>query len=138
MEGRKRGYDQILWLFPRGDRLEVTEAGGSNFFVIWRNKKGVLELVTAPLDDKIILPGVTRRSVLDLTRERLTDGSKDLPSDLEGLTVAERTYTIDEIVEAREEGRLVESFLSGTAVSLLTLYLSDSGTDGSFSTSLHQ
>ena len=100
-----RGYDQILWLF--GPQCEVTEAGASNFFIVWKTKEGRTQLVTAPLGDKIILDGITRRSVLDLARERLG-------AELESV---ERKYTIAEVVEASEEGRIVEAFATGTAVS---------------------
>jgi branched-chain amino acid aminotransferase len=59
-EARARGYDQVLWLLNG----VVTEAGASNFFIVWKTKEGKQQLVTAPLDDKIILDGVTRRSIL--------------------------------------------------------------------------
>lgn len=105
-EARSRGYDQILWLF--GKDGEVTEAGASNFFVVWRTEEGSLQLVTAPLGGKIILDGVTRRSVLGLAKERL--GSE--------LECVERKFIMGEMVEALIEGRLVEAFAAGTAVSL--------------------
>ncbi|PSS27843.1 hypothetical protein M430DRAFT_113023 [Amorphotheca resinae ATCC 22711] len=111
IEGRKSGYDQILWLLDN----QVTEAGASNFFVVWKTKEGKLELVTASLDSKIILDGVTRRSVLELARERLVEGSEHLTSEVKALEVVERTYTIFELEEAWKEGRLVEAFVSGTA-----------------------
>lgn len=105
-EATAMGFHQTLWLY--GDRDECTEAGGSNFFVVWKRRAdGKKELITAPLDDKIILDGVTRRSCLDLARERLS-------SDLE---VVERKFTISEMIEASAEGRLLEAFVSGTAVS---------------------
>lgn len=104
-EARARGYGQILWLY--GPEGYCTEAGASNFFVVWRSKEsGKLELVTAPLDDKLILDGVTRRSIVELAKTRL-------PSELE---VVERRYTIDEVLEADREGRIVEAFAAGTAV----------------------
>ena len=109
-EAKARGFDQILWLF--GKENDVTEAGASNFFIIWRTRTGKLQLVTAPLDDKIILDGVTRRSVLDLVEERLSGAS----ADLEGLEVVERKYKLGEVLEAYEEGRLLEAFAAGTAV----------------------
>jgi len=121
MEGRKRGYDQILWLLNNEKEFEVTEAGASNFFVVWKTKEGRLELVTAPLDSKIILDGVTRRSVLELAKERLAKGSSYLTGDVKGVEVVERTFTMLELEEAHIEGRLVECFLSGTAVSFLFL-----------------
>jgi branched-chain amino acid aminotransferase len=117
MEGRKRGYDQILWLL--GPDFQVTEAGASNFFLVWKTKEGVLQLITAPLDGKIILDGVTRRSVLELARERLASGSKHLSSEIKELQIVERMFSMLEVVEAQKEGRLIEAFVSGTAVSLI-------------------
>lgn len=102
-EARARGYDQILWLF--GPESEITEAGASNFFIIWRTKSGQRQLLTAPLGDKIILDGVTRRSVLALANERLS-------SEIE---IVERKFNIGELVEAYEDGRLDEAFVCGTA-----------------------
>jgi branched-chain amino acid aminotransferase len=106
-EARALGFDQILWLF--GPSAEVTEAGASNFFVIWRTSSGQKQLVTAPLGDRIILDGVTRRSVLALARERLSG------SEGEDLEIVERKFTIGEIVEAEQQGRLLEAFVAGTA-----------------------
>ncbi|OAA56809.1 Branched-chain amino acid aminotransferase II [Cordyceps fumosorosea ARSEF 2679] len=103
-DARRRGYHQILWLY--GPNGECTEAGASNFFVLWKRKSdGKKELITAPLDDKLILDGVTRRSAVELARERLAGE----------VEVTERKYTIDELVEADAEGRILESFAAGTA-----------------------
>lgn len=102
-EAKERGYHQILWLL--GEECYVTEAGASNFFVLWRTRQGKLQLVTAPLGDGVILEGVTRASVLDIVREKLAGE----------VEVVERKYTMHEIVEAAEEGRLVEAFNCGTA-----------------------
>lgn len=115
-EARARGFDQVLWLF--GEDCQVTEAGGSNFFVVWKTAEGVRQLVTAPLGDGLILEGVVRGSVLEYARERLSGsgpGSGDGTD--EGLEVVERKYTMDEVVKASEDGRLLEAFGSGTAVS---------------------
>lgn len=98
--------------------FQVTEAGASNFFIIWTTKEGKMQLITAPLDDKIILDGVTRRSVLELARERFVAGSKYLDANIKAVEVVERTFTMAEVLEAEKEGRLVEAFVSGTAVSL--------------------
>lgn len=108
-EARKRGYHQILWLF--GEDCTITEAGASNFFIVWRTKEGKLQLVTADLNEKIVLDGVTRRSVLELARKNLTTSSDGL----EALEVVERKFNIFEIEEAAKEGRIVEAFASGTA-----------------------
>ncbi|KAH7356545.1 putative branched-chain-amino-acid aminotransferase [Rhexocercosporidium sp. MPI-PUGE-AT-0058] len=106
-EARERGYDQVLWLLDG----KVTEAGASNFFVVWKSPEGKTELVTAPLDDKIILDGVTRRSILQLARERLTDGK----SGLGAIDIVERNFTMDEVAAAVKEGRIIEAFAAGTA-----------------------
>ena len=76
-----------------------------NVFVVLRDEGGGMELVTAPLDGTI-LEGVTRDSVLDLARERLVP---------KGWKVSEREFTMREVAQAAEEGRLVEAFGTGTA-----------------------
>jgi len=106
-EARARGYDQVLWLLNG----QVTEAGASNFFVMWKSREGKTQLVTAPLGDKIILDGVTRRSILQLAHERLSDGS----SGLDPVEIIERNFTMDDIMEAVNEDRVIEAFAAGTA-----------------------
>ncbi|KAF9885696.1 hypothetical protein FE257_012678 [Aspergillus nanangensis] len=104
------GFDQVLWLF--GQDRQVTEAGASNFFVIWENKEtGKREMVTAPLENQLILPGVTRRSVLELSRAELTRPCGDLAP----VEVVEKSFTIGDVEQAWREGRIVESFVCGTA-----------------------
>lgn len=78
-----------------------------NFFAAVRDKgTGKKTLMTAPLDGTI-LEGVIRDSVLGLARERLAGE--------EGWDVQERKFTIWELAEAAEEGRLMECFGTGTA-----------------------
>jgi len=108
-EARARGYDQILWLF--GEECYVTEAGGSNFFVLWKNKQtGRKEMVTAPLGDGVILEGVTRASVLDLVR------SGRLGEDID---VTERKFTMHEVLERRMKGVSLKRLALGRRSSLL-------------------
>jgi branched-chain amino acid aminotransferase len=103
-EAAKRGFHQNLWLF--GEEQFVTEVGTMNVFVAMRNKEtGQKELLTAPLDGTI-LAGVTRDSVLSLAREKLEP---------EGWKVVERKYTMQELKDAADEGRLLEAFGAGTA-----------------------
>jgi branched-chain amino acid aminotransferase len=102
LEASGRGFQQNLWLF--GKEEYVTEVGTMNMFVALRDREtGQKELVTAPLDGTI-LEGVTRDSVLGLARERL-----------QGWKISERKYTIKELAEASNEGRLIEAFGAGTA-----------------------
>lgn len=111
-EARARGFDQVLWLL--GAESLVTEAGASNFFVVWKTQDGVIELVTAPLGDKIILDGVTRRSVLELAQDRLS--SKAVSSgNHDPVRIVERSFTMQEVATAAKECRLLEAFACGTA-----------------------
>ncbi|KAJ7225761.1 branched-chain amino acid aminotransferase II [Mycena pura] len=103
------GYSQNLWL--HGPDHQLTEVGTMNMFVVFKTKDGAIELVTPPLDG-MILPGVTRDSVLTLAREHLS-GVKRLPDLPENLVVSERTVTMKEVKEAANEGRLVEMFGAG-------------------------
>lgn len=97
-EAAKKGYQQVLWLHEDN----CTEVGTMNFFTLWKTKDGKKELVTCPVGD-VCLAGITRDSVLHLAREK---------SDL---IVSERNYTIHELIEAQQEGRLLECFGTGTA-----------------------
>lgn len=104
MTAARRGLQQNLWLF--GEEEYVTEVGTMNMFVALKDKvTGQNELVTAPLDGTI-LEGITRDSVLSLAREKLVP---------EGWKVSERKYTMSELWEASQEGRMLEAFGSGTA-----------------------
>ena len=109
-EAQDLGYHQVLWLL--GEQNEVTEAGASNFFVLWKTRQGELQLVTAPLEDRIILDGVTRRSVLDLAKGGLASSAKYSDK----LEVVEKKLSMSEVEEAVEEGRMVEAFVTGTGV----------------------
>ncbi|XP_069134085.1 branched-chain-amino-acid aminotransferase, cytosolic-like [Argopecten irradians] len=97
------GCQQVLWL--HGDEQEITEAGTMNLFLYWINTDGEKELVTAPLNG-IILPGVTRQSVLDLANQ------------WGEFKVTERSITMLELIRGIEENRVIEMFGSGTAVSI--------------------
>jgi branched-chain amino acid aminotransferase len=109
-ETQTAGYDQTLWLF--GKEGVITEAGGSNFFVVWRSaESGRLQLVTAPLEDGIILAGITRASIIELAQSRLSESC----AGLEKVDVVERQFTMDDVSKAFREGRLVEAFVCGTA-----------------------
>ncbi|KAH9049472.1 aminotransferase [Lactarius hengduanensis] len=105
------GYVQNLWL--HGPKHTLTEVGTMNLFVVFRQEDGSLELVTPPLDG-MILPGVTRDSVLSLTRSHAA-GTLRIPNLPSKLSVSEREVTMKEVCEAAQSGRLVEMFGTGTA-----------------------
>ena len=73
----------------------------------------VTELVTPPLDG-IILPGVTRDSVLTLAQEHAA-GKTRIPELTDKLVVSERAVTMGEVKDAALRGDLVEFFGTGTA-----------------------
>lgn len=73
-----------------------------NFFVFWNNEKGEKELITCPLDGTI-LPGVTRDSILQITKK------------WGEFKVTERQFKIDELIKALKEKRVIEAFGAGTA-----------------------
>ncbi|KIM54227.1 hypothetical protein SCLCIDRAFT_389553 [Scleroderma citrinum Foug A] len=107
----KAGYAQNLWL--HGPEHYLTEVGTMNLFVALKGEDGVIELVTPPLDG-MILPGVTRDSVLALARDHVA-GKKRLAGLPDQLKVTERPITMGEVKGAAETGRLVELFGAGTA-----------------------
>jgi branched-chain amino acid aminotransferase len=99
-EAALQGFDQILWVYGEDDI--VTEAGTMNFLMHWRNKEGVEELITAPLSDGTILPGVTRDTCLALAKQW-------------GIKTAEKRFTMKDVIDASKEGRILEAFGAGTA-----------------------
>lgn len=101
IQAAERNFQQILWLF--GPKDDITEVGSMNCFIVIKNKDGTVELVTPPLADGTILPGVTRDSILSLTRNWIN------------FSVSERRIEMSEFVEAHKEGRILEMFGSGTA-----------------------
>ncbi len=74
-----------------------------NIFAFFDHGNGKKELVTPCLESGLILPGITRRSVLELTRE------------WNEFEVSERKLTMAEVLQGAEDGSLLEFFGTGTA-----------------------
>ena len=91
----KLGYSQVLWL-DGVERKYIEEVGAMNVMF----KIGG-EIVT-PMLAGSILPGITRKSIIELLKS-------------EGYTVSERLISIDELAEALENGTLEEAWGCGTA-----------------------
>lgn len=91
----KNGYTQVLWL-DGVERKYVEEVGTMNVFFVIGD-----EVVTPALNGSI-LPGITRKSCLELLRSW-------------GLNVSERRISIQEIYDAADNGQLKEAFGTGTA-----------------------
>ena len=90
------GYEQVLWL-DGVEQKYIEEVGAMNIMFIIDGK-----LVTPSLAAGSILPGITRRSCIEI--------AKDM-----GLEVEERKISIDEVIEAGKSGRMQECFGCGTA-----------------------
>ena len=94
-EAEKQGYTQVLWL-DGTERKYIEEVGTMNVFF----KIGD-EIVTPALQGSI-LGGITRMSCIEMLRGW-------------GYTVNERPLALAEVVEAAQNGTLVEAFGTGTA-----------------------
>lgn len=94
-EAAKEGYSQVLWL-DGVERKYIEEVGAMNVFF----KIGD-EIVTPALTGSI-LPGITRKSVLEVLRSW-------------GMNVSERRLSVDELMQAAKDGRLEEAWGTGTA-----------------------
>ncbi|MCI8622657.1 MAG: branched-chain amino acid aminotransferase [Provencibacterium sp.] len=94
-EAHGQNYSQVLWL-DGVERKYIEEVGAMNMFFVIGD-----EVVTPALSGSI-LPGITRKSVLELLRSW-------------GLNAVERRLSIDEVVEAYRSGKLAEAFGTGTA-----------------------
>ena len=94
----QRGYSQVLWL-DGVERKYVEEVGAMNIFF---KIDGKLYTATAQDKDGTVLPGVTRRSIIELLRDW-------------GYEVVEGKLAIDDIMKASKEGKLEEVFGTGTA-----------------------
>ncbi|KAF9651969.1 branched-chain amino acid aminotransferase II [Thelephora ganbajun] len=104
------GYAQNLWL--HGSEHHLTEVGTMNMFVVFK-RGDTTTLVTPPLDG-MILPGVTRDSVLTLARDHAS-GERPIPGLPSNLVIEERGVTMAEIKSSIEKRELVELFGTGTA-----------------------
>ena len=97
-KAEQKGYSQVLWLDSQ-ERKYVEEVGAMNIFFKIDGK-----VYTAKADEKdgTVLPGVTRRSIIELLRDW-------------GVEVIEGKLAIDDIMQASRDGKLEEVFGSGTA-----------------------
>jgi len=95
VEANEKGYTQVLWLDAL-ERKYIEEVGTMNVFFVIGD-----EIVTPELTGSI-LPGITRKSCIELLRSW-------------GYNMNERRISIEEVYEAHEKGILKEVFGTGTA-----------------------
>ena len=94
-KAEKKGYSQVLWL-DGVERKYIDEVGAMNVMF-----KVNGEIITPALTGSI-LPGITRKSCIEVLRDK-------------GYKVTERLFSIDELKDALENGTLEEAWGCGTA-----------------------
>lgn len=101
----KQGYSQALWVHNDN----ILEVGACNIFFLLEGKDGKKELVTPPLDGSV-LPGITRKSIIELVENEHSD-----------VDMVVRDFTVAELTQAFDEGRVLEVFGAGTAVCIVPI-----------------
>ncbi len=91
----EKGFSQVLWL-DGVERKYIEEVGAMN--VMFKING---EIITPKLTGSV-LPGITRKSSIEILREW-------------GYTVSERLISVDELITAAQNGTLEEAWGTGTA-----------------------
>ena len=91
----RKGYSQVLWL-DGVERKYIEEVGAMN--VMFK----IGDEIVTPMLSGSILPGITRKSCLEVLKAK-------------GYKVSERLLSIDELAEAMQNGTLKEAWGCGTA-----------------------
>jgi branched-chain amino acid aminotransferase len=94
-EVAKKGYQQVLWL-DGVERKYVEEVGAMNIAFAYGKH------IITPALSGTILPGITRKSVLELAPTL-------------GYTVAEERIPVEQVLKDVESGAITEAFGMGTA-----------------------
>jgi len=103
-KAKAEGFQQIIWTDSATHKY-LEEAGTMNVFFRIGDK-----LLTAPSvpESTRILPGVTRRSIIQLAKDN-------------GIPVEVRPIEVAEVIEASKNGNLKEIFGAGTAATVLPI-----------------
>jgi branched-chain amino acid aminotransferase len=91
-----KGFSQVLWL-DGVEQKYIEEVGAMNVMFKINGK-----IVTPSLAKGTVLPGITRKSVLEVLKDW-------------GYEIEERDLSVDELIAAAEEGSLEEAWGTGTA-----------------------
>lgn len=100
----EQGYDQLIWTDAKEHKY-VEESGTMNLMVL-RGKT----LFTPPLEGKTILPGITRKSILQLATEW-------------GYQVKEEQILVSDLIEGIKNKTIDEVFGVGTAATIAPIKL---------------
>jgi len=98
-QAQEKGCDQVVWL-DAVHRQYIEEMGGMNLFFVYK-ENGKTIIVTPELTGTL-LPGITRRSLLELARDL-------------GYEAQERKLTVQQWRDDIAAGRMTEVFACGTA-----------------------
>lgn len=98
-QAAEKGCDQVVWLDAKEHRY-VEEMGGMNLFFVYRD--GDNAKIATPKLTGSLLPGVTRRSLLQLAEDA-------------GYAVEEFTISTDQWRDDVASGEMIETFACGTA-----------------------
>jgi branched-chain amino acid aminotransferase len=91
-----KGFSQVLWL-DGVEQKYIEEVGAMNVMFKINGK-----IVTPSLAKGTVLPGITRKSVLEVLKDW-------------GYEIEERDLSVDELIAAAEDGSLEEAWGTGTA-----------------------
>nr|CAH8856687.1 unnamed protein product [Trichobilharzia regenti] len=103
---KEKGCENNLWL--SGAEEYIAEAGTMNIFIYWTDESG-RNILSTPRLSGLLLPGVTRLSILELARAS------------DKLRVEERRISIKEVIKATEEKRMLGMFGTGTACFIMPI-----------------
>ena len=92
----EKGYQQVIWTDDNTHEY-IEEAGAMNIFVRIKDT-----LITSPTNERI-LDGITRKSIIEIAKD-------------ENIPIEVRKITVTEVIEAFNNGDLMEMFGTGTAV----------------------
>lgn len=97
--GNEEGYHQLVWTDAKEHKY-IEESGTMNIVFV---KNGTI--ITPSEDADTILPGITKRSVLEL-------------ADHFGIPFEERKIEVTEIIEGIQDGSITDAFGAGTAATI--------------------
>lgn len=97
--GKDQGYHQLVWTDGKNHEY-IEESGTMNIMFVKDGK-----LLTPAEDTDTILPGITKRSVVELAKDW-------------GMEVEERKITVKEIIEGIKDKSVTEVFGAGTAATI--------------------
>lgn len=95
-EGYENGCSQVMFLDAETSTY-IEELGGMNLFFVYKDGQ-----VVTPALDGTILRGITRKSVIQLIKDR-------------GIEIQERKFSLEEMRAGINSGEIVEVFACGTA-----------------------